>query len=417
MGGGNGSYSWTGPGGFNSSDQNPVVTTAGTYTLTVTGANGCTSQASADVLLDVSAPIATAMGGSIDCDLGTFQLSGTADQGNVSYTWTGPNGFLSLLQNPVVSDTGMYVLVVTALNGCTGSDSASVNNDCSGCAPMIIDCGPDLTVECGTSLDPLDIGHPIFRKDPNCPDVFVSWSDHWFGTCPYTLVRTWTATDDLGQVETCTQTITIVDTQAPVLQFVPDDITVGCDAIPEPSAAVIATDDCKEWMPVSFQETLVPGSCPGSYTLQRTWSATDDCGNTASSTQVITVQDLVPPQLMGVPQDTALQCHEVSAPANVWAFDACDPNVSVLFSEQHTPGQCAGVHTIVRTWTATDDCGNSSVAVQLIEVVDTTAPTFIGVPVDITVECNAVPPADQVLWAEDNCKQPWTVVSQDSIVP
>ena len=35
--------------------RNPVVATAGTYTLTVTGANGCTSQASADVLLDVDA--------------------------------------------------------------------------------------------------------------------------------------------------------------------------------------------------------------------------------------------------------------------------------------------------------------------------------------------------------------------------
>ena len=417
MGTGNGSYSWTGPGGFTSSDQNPVVATAGTYTLTVTGANGCTSQASADVLLDADAPIATAIGGSIDCDLGTFQLIGTADQSNVSFSWTGPNGFLSTQQDPVVSDTGLYVLVVTATNGCTGSDSAQVSNDCSDCPPLIIDCGPDVTVECGTSLHPLDIGHPIFRKDPGCPEVFVNWTDQWFGTCPYTLVRTWTATDSLGLVETCVQTITVIDTQAPELLFVPGDITVNCDAVPEPTDNVIASDNCKEWIPVSFVETSIPGNCPGSYILERTWSATDDCGNTASQTQVITVQDILPPQLMGVPQDTTVQCQEMPPPAPIWAVDACDLNVSVQFNEQINPGQCAGSYTVVRTWAATDACGNTAVAVQLVLVIDTTPPNIVGVPGDVTVECNSVPPADHVLWATDNCKQPWTVVSQDSIVP
>ena len=417
MGTGNGSFSWTGPGGFTSSDQNPVVATAGTYTLTVTGANGCTSQASADVLLDADAPIATAIGGSIDCDLGTFQLIGTADQSNVSFSWTGPNGFLSTQQDPVVSDTGLYVLVVTATNGCTGSDSAQVSNDCSDCPPLIIDCGPDVTVECGTSLHPLDIGHPIFRKDPGCPEVFVNWTDQWFGTCPYTLVRTWTATDSLGLVETCVQTITVIDTQAPELLFVPGDITVNCDAVPEPTDNVIASDNCKEWIPVSFVETSIPGNCPGSYILERTWSATDDCGNTASQTQVITVQDILPPQLMGVPQDTTVQCQEMPPPAPIWAVDACDLNVSVQFNEQINPGQCAGSYTVVRTWAATDACGNTAVAVQLVLVIDTTPPNIVGVPGDVTVECNSVPPADHVLWATDNCKQPWTVVSQDSIVP
>ncbi|MEB2342817.1 MAG: hypothetical protein OZ932_12535, partial [Flavobacteriia bacterium] len=47
QGSGNGSYSWSGPNGFTSTDQNPTVNEAGTYTLTVTGANGCTSTASA----------------------------------------------------------------------------------------------------------------------------------------------------------------------------------------------------------------------------------------------------------------------------------------------------------------------------------------------------------------------------------
>ncbi|MBK6831683.1 MAG: hypothetical protein IPG92_13500 [Flavobacteriales bacterium] len=47
-GSGNGSFSWTGPNNFTSQDQNPTVSVAGTYVLTVTGANGCTSTDNAD---------------------------------------------------------------------------------------------------------------------------------------------------------------------------------------------------------------------------------------------------------------------------------------------------------------------------------------------------------------------------------
>ncbi|MBK9175981.1 MAG: hypothetical protein IPM46_06495 [Flavobacteriales bacterium] len=68
QGTGNGSFDWTGPGGFTSNDQNPTVSVAGTYDLTVTGANGCQSFASAEVELDDAAPGAQAAGGTLTCD-------------------------------------------------------------------------------------------------------------------------------------------------------------------------------------------------------------------------------------------------------------------------------------------------------------------------------------------------------------
>src|SRR5690606_39511261 len=58
---------------------------------------------------------------------------------------------------------------------------------------------------------------------------------------------------------------------------------------------------------------------------------------------------------------------------------------------------------IVRTWTATDDCGNETIHTQTISVEDTTAPTFNeALPSDITVECDAIPTA-ATLTANDNC--------------
>ncbi|RFS13431.1 PA14 domain-containing protein, partial [Emticicia sp. C21] len=60
IGGGNGeSFSWSGPNGFSSSEQSPLVTSAtsamsGVYTLTVTGSNGCTATATTNMVINSS---------------------------------------------------------------------------------------------------------------------------------------------------------------------------------------------------------------------------------------------------------------------------------------------------------------------------------------------------------------------------
>ena len=67
--------------------------------------------------------------------------------------------------------------------------------------------------------------------------------------------------------------------------------------------------------------------------------------------------------------------------------DNCGEVTIEAFSET-TAGDAAGNYTIVRTFTATDDAGNSSSATQTITVQDTTAPEFTFVPADYTVECS-----------------------------
>jgi hypothetical protein len=59
--------------------------------------------------------------------------------------------------------------------------------------------------------------------------------------------------------------------------------------------------------------------------------------------------------------------------------------------------------TLTRTWSATDICGNRSECVQVITIVDTTAPVLNNLPEgEITVECDAVPAAAGVSIV-DNC--------------
>jgi len=122
-------YSWAGPGGFTSNLQNPQVTQTGAYTVVATAPNGCTSIATAQVDPDSSIPQISANGGTVTCTVTSVQLTATSNVQNVSWAWTGPGGFNSNLQNPIVSVPGAYNLVVTASNGCTVSTGAQVLAD------------------------------------------------------------------------------------------------------------------------------------------------------------------------------------------------------------------------------------------------------------------------------------------------
>jgi photosystem II stability/assembly factor-like uncharacterized protein len=130
-----GDYTWTGPNGFFSNDQNPVVSEAselnmsGTYLLSIS-ANGCTSELS-EAFIEINnipaTPIITNDGPF--CEGSTSSLS-TAFVEDASYTWIGPNGFYSTDQNPILSSAattdlaGIYQLV-TFINGCSSVPAES----------------------------------------------------------------------------------------------------------------------------------------------------------------------------------------------------------------------------------------------------------------------------------------------------
>jgi gliding motility-associated-like protein len=132
------SYSWSGPGGFSSSVQNPTiagstVAASGTYTVTVTTPSAtCTTTTTAVVNQTPATPIANNSGPV--CSGGTLNLTTPAVAGS-TYSWTGPGGFTSTLQNPSIASvtnaaTGTYSVTVTS-NGCTspaGTTSAIINN-------------------------------------------------------------------------------------------------------------------------------------------------------------------------------------------------------------------------------------------------------------------------------------------------
>jgi gliding motility-associated-like protein len=122
-------YTWTGPNGFISSNQNPVINNVGlantgTYNVTAT-VNGCTSTpSSTNALINPLPPTPVATSNSPLCNGNTVSLMAGTISG-ASYSWTGPNGFISASQNPAISNagvnaSGLYSVSAT-VNGCTGS--------------------------------------------------------------------------------------------------------------------------------------------------------------------------------------------------------------------------------------------------------------------------------------------------------
>jgi hypothetical protein len=126
-GSGTTTWSWSGPNGFTSTLQNPVISTPGTYTVVATNSTG-TGSASVTVTENKTPPVVTATGGALACG-SCVSISATSNVSGATYSWTGPNNFTSSSQNPTVCAAGTYTVTVTnGANGCSAQQSVSVTS-------------------------------------------------------------------------------------------------------------------------------------------------------------------------------------------------------------------------------------------------------------------------------------------------
>lgn len=131
-----GTYQWSGPNGFVSAEQNPVIEEVsgaynGTYTVKVV-ADGCQSAESSIVVSVDALPEVTVSGG---CENERFIVRATAikstlDQAAMDFAWSGPNQFTST-ENPIDitgGTPGLYTVTVTTAQGCPVSVHTEVTH-------------------------------------------------------------------------------------------------------------------------------------------------------------------------------------------------------------------------------------------------------------------------------------------------
>ncbi len=142
------SYEWSPSSGLDDHTVgNPVANpnTTTTYTVTVTGANGCEDTDDVTITVDKDLPPVNAGSDeTIDCNVLSVNLNAT---GGGSYSWSPTIGLNDpLVANPVATPTSttQYTVSVTGANGCVATDDVTVTVDNQ---TPTVDAGVDGTID------------------------------------------------------------------------------------------------------------------------------------------------------------------------------------------------------------------------------------------------------------------------------
>jgi gliding motility-associated-like protein len=269
---------------------------------------------------------------------------------------------------------------------------------------------PPLNVECIGDVPLADITLVIDEAD-NCTasPVVAFVSDVSDGlTCPVTITRTYSVTDDCDNQFIVTQLITVNDITNPTASNLPS-LNVECMSdvpLADITLVIDEVDNCTASPVVAFVSDISDGlTCP--VTITRTYSVTDDCDNQIIVTQLITVNDIINPTASNL-APINVECIEDVPLADITLVideaDNCTASPVVAFVSDVSDGLTCS-ETITRTYSVTDDCGNGILVTQLITVNDITDPTASN-PAPITIECiSDLPLADitHVIDEADNC--------------
>jgi len=129
-------YSWTGP-SFSSTNKRAVISNAqtgasGRYIVAYSTGNGCYVRDTVNVVVNQSpAAVSASSVAPAICSGDTLFLTATTSSSGVSWSWSGPAGFVAnsrdtFIDAAPVTATGKYYVTATASNGCFSTDSVDV---------------------------------------------------------------------------------------------------------------------------------------------------------------------------------------------------------------------------------------------------------------------------------------------------
>ena len=192
-------------------------------------------------------------------------------------------------------------------------------------------------------------------------------------TCPETITRTYAVIDDCGNATNITQLILINDNIDPT-GVAPSALSVQCIGdVPaaDPNAVTGVSDNCTANPIVAHVGDVSSGTtCPE--VITRTYSITDDCGNSTTVTQTITVNDNTDPVITcNQTTDELFTTTGVNCPdytSTVTATDNCTNNLTITQTPPVGTALSVGVNTVQVV--VTDDCGNTAACQVEVTVQD-----------------------------------------------
>ncbi len=314
--------------------------------------------------------------------------------------------------------TGMFTVTFTATDGCGNTNTCQAdiiiedNED-----PVFTLLPQDLTLDCGDAnnndliTDWVESNGGAIASD-DCSDTALSWSSSFTTSdgCGNSEIRNvvFTVTDNCGNTETASADIIIQDTTDPILTP-PVDETHECGDVSKTLtdwlADASATDECGTATVTNVLWNTISG-CGATEEVEYLFTATDECGNTATGFATYTLVDRELPVFAPMPMNLTLECGADNNESLIqnWLdsftatdLNSCDTDVVVTHDfDGNLPMvlDCDGGAGVMVSFTAIDDCGNSSMTMGSISLNDTQDPVFLNCPSDITLNVS-----------DDNCNQ------------
>ncbi|MFH6990397.1 choice-of-anchor L domain-containing protein, partial [Flavobacterium collinsii] len=371
-------YSWAPSGGSAATASNLA---AGTYTVTIKDANLCTITKTVTIT-EPTALTATTTQTNVACNAGTTgsaTVTPAGGTGAYTYSWAPSGGSAATASNLAA---GTYTVTIKDANLCTITKTVTITEPTALTAT---------TTQTNVACNAGATGSATVTAAGGTGAYTYSWAPSGGSAATASNLAAGTYTVTIKDANLCTITKTVTITEPTVLTATTSQTNVGCGGDNTGSATITVSGGTPGytylWSPSGGTAATANALVAGTYTV----TATDANSCTITKTVTIIDGDSIKPIIDPLPQSSTINCPATPVFATATATDNNGVISSLTYKDVITPGGCAGSYTQTRTWTAVDACGNISLPVsQVIVVQDISAPTWSTQTSSLnkTIECS-----------------------------
>ncbi len=288
------------------------------------------------------------------------------------------------------------------ISSCPGNQTVNANENCQAAVP-------DLTVGVVASDNCTASPELLITQSPTA-GTNVGLGQHEIGI---------TVSDAVGNLATCSATLTVTDGTAPEITVCATDQELhagaACQAtVPDMTVGVVASDNCTGAAELVISQSPLSGAQVGLGEHTVTITVADTVGNEASCSAALRVVDAQAPVITACPSgreltaDASCQAVVPDFTAGLDVSDNCGSGPSLIVEQSPTAGTSVGLGEHVITVTVSDASDNEATCLATLSVVEAGMPIITACPSDRRLAAGAdcqvlVPDVTGEVEASDSC--------------